>query len=218
MPEPEVTPTPDPVTPEPSPDEKAAAELEAAQQATAEEEQRRIAAEQNLAKVEAAKRELEFLDTVRDCARANGLKFYVPTKELVKLLAAEPQFNVDSQTGICHINGSKVELADALREFSQRHANLIERSAEQMRADREAANGAKSKAELRTWKEKSDYIDKFGLRAYEALPLKAARNVPISQMTNEDYHELSWAEKSKIIDRVGERGLVEIMNRRRNQK
>src|SRR5689334_9615672 len=99
MPEPEVTPTLDPVTPELSPDEKAAAELEAAQQATAEEEQRRIAAEQNLAKVEAAKRELEFLDTVRDCARANGLKFYVPTKELVKLLAAEPQFNVDSQTG-----------------------------------------------------------------------------------------------------------------------
>jgi hypothetical protein len=94
---------------------------------------------------------------------------------------------------------------------------MIERSREQLQREREMSQGPRSKSELKSWKEKSDYISKYGLDAFEALPLKAARNVPISQMTNEDYHELSWAEKSKIIDRVGERGLVEIMNRRRTK-
>jgi hypothetical protein len=221
MPEPEVTPTPetqpnvDPATPQPTPEEQSVAALEAARQATADEEAKRIAAERKIAELETEKRHTAFLDEVRDCARDANLAFYVPTRELVKLVSAEPGFDVNVQNGTYHIDGKPTDLDTVLRTYAARHANLIERSAEQMRADREAANGPKSKAELRTWKEKSDYIDKFGLRAYEALPLKAARNVPISQMTNEDYHELSWAEKSKIIDRVGERGLVEIMNRRR---
>lgn len=204
-------------TQEPTPEEKQAAELEAAQKATAEEEQRRIEVERKLAELETQKREMEFVDSVRDCARANGLKFYVASKELVRLLHDEPGIDVDVQAGTCHINGNRAELVDVLREYATRHENLIERSREELQADRERQREVKSKAELKTWKERAEFIDKHGLRAFEALPLKVARNVPISQMTNEDYHELGWAEKSKIIDKVGERGLAEIMNRRRTK-
>lgn len=212
--------TPDPAqtdpahTPELSPEQKAAAELEAAQQATAEEERKRIEAERKIAALETEKRHTAFLDEVRDCASSANLTFYVPTRELVKLVSAEPGFDVNVQNGTYHIDGKPTDLDTVLRTYATRHANMIERSAEQMRADREAANGPKSKAELKTWKEKSDFIDKHGLRAFEQLPAKAARNVPISQMTNEQYHALPWSEKSKIIDKVGERGLIEIMNRR----
>lgn len=219
MPEPEVTPTPDQNDPaQPSPEEQAQAELEKARQQTEAEEKGRIEAERKLAELEAQKREMAFVDEVRDTARAAGLAFYESTANVVKLLKSEPGVDVDVYSGVIHHNGRKISLEDALRLFAGRHANLIERSAAELRHERETARGPKSKAELTTWKEKSDYIDKFGLSAYEQLPLTPPTSKRVEDMDPAEFARLPIRERIKARDKHGADGLARILEKNRRTK
>jgi hypothetical protein len=215
MPEPEVTPAPDQPTdpaqnmPELSPEEKAAAELEAAREQTEHEEQRRLDAEKRLSEVTAAKRRLDFENEVRDAVANSGIKFYLRTSELIRLMSDEPGVDLSGERP--HLDGKPTDLDTLIRAYADRHSTMLERTREDLQRERETKQGAKSKSELKTWAEKSAYIDKFGLQAFERLPLHPVTNKPLSQMTAAEYAALPRSEKIKHVDHHGADGVARII-------
>ena len=65
-----------------------------------------------------------------------------------------------------------------------------------------------------TTAQKSAYITKHGLAAYEKLDLYPRAKVNISTITGDEYRKLPSSEKVKIIERVGEQGVSAIMRRK----
>ena len=63
---------------------------------------------------------------------------------------------------------------------------------------------------------KVEYLKKYGIKAFEALPQKASDQPTVlsSDMTAKQYLSLDWKTKSEVISQLGLKAIEEIMKRK----
>lgn len=179
-------------------------QLEEAARLTEEAEAQRIEAEQRAAKADAALQRTRHLQNIRECVDHLGLKFYLSTAELEKLMSVEPDF--DLRPGHSYVNGKRVELSEMIEEFAQRHANLREESARDRAEKAEAAKygSVRAKSDLYDVASKCEFINRFGLGAYERLPLSTPPDPQHwTSMTTAEFARMPASVKSKIYGEHG---------------
>ena len=115
----------------------------------------------------------------------------------------------------------EVKLRDALYKLAQdNHGYLVRdmRSVPVHLRPKHAEGAVLAKEDLRTAKEKSDFIAANSLAVFEALPMKRPVKIDgrdIDSLDRETYLALPPAERAKIADKVGEYGISRILLRRK---
>jgi hypothetical protein len=181
------------------------------------EEKELAESQQRVAEILEERRNIAFSESLRKKILATGLKSYCSDEELRLVMAKRYTFNVHNNGSfdLADANGRRVEFGSALESLAEEKKFLFDgRSLKRLQRDEQ--RGEMTRADLRTTAEKSAYISKFGLAAFEAL--KARPSGPTSTnvltMRAADYNKIGLREKSRIIDEFGTAAVEEILRRR----
>jgi hypothetical protein len=163
------------------------------------------------------RRDTAFNENLRKEILATGIKSYCSDEELRLVMAKRYTFNVHSNGSfdLTDANGRRVEFGAAFESLAEEKRYLFDGRTLQ-RFDRQEQRGEITRADLRTTAEKSAYINKFGLAAFEALKQRpsAPASTNVLTMRAADYNRLPLREKSRIIDEFGTATVEEILRRR----
>ena|SRR6202795_4744770 len=168
-------------------------------------------------RAEQARREREQMDIDKALKRALseiGIKFHPTDDDLKKILDAKWQFNV-AYDGILEASdrktGGRVDFAKAVVDF------VLERPflADQRTLKRYTVPEAEvTKSDFETPASKASYIQKFGLAAWEALPLRPTPKVDVRTMTAVDWANLPNKVKSQLIAKYGQQFVSDVLRRK----
>jgi len=136
---------------------------------------------------------------LKDAALA-GPKFY-DAGLAVTLAKAQYDLRFDDEgqgTGV--VNGRRVPLTDVFVEIAQKHPSLVD--GRSLRGMREAEDKPpiKARSEM-SQAEKIEFLHKFGLEAWEKLPVRPMRTVQVRTMA--DYLSLPMNAKMQFIEKHG---------------
>jgi len=125
-----------------------------------------------------------------------GIAFHSRSETLAALKATGTEITYAEEDGkpYCRFDGEYLPLADALTRIALDDRSL----ADGRTLPRSGVTGRASlasKADLKSTKEKSDFITKFGFDAYQALPLTGPTSTEVK--TQEDFLRLPPREKSR---------------------
>jgi len=126
------------------------------------------------------------------------VRFKISPDEVIRHLGGVVDFDADGQP----MNAGK-PLGERLRDFASINPMSIAGSISEVHDAGQSSIRAKS--DLKSDKEKSDFISKNGFAKFSALPAvrQETREIPIDELQWSDWQKLSDREKSRII---GERG------------
>jgi len=135
-------------------------------------------------------------EAIRKTFEESGIHFKVSPEKVLSTVGPV-RLNAD---GVPVTDGG-VPLVESLRNTARVNPMLI---AEGWQDAYQPEALVKSKSDLKTAKEKSDYITQFGETAFARLPLTAPQELDESTLTFESYRRLPAAVKSKLIEKHGE--------------
>jgi hypothetical protein len=144
-------------------------------------------------------RQTKFAQNLRRQLASVGIDFYPEDDELRQMIEvkSKAQFLIqnDGQFSV-EIDGKQVDFKELIQQFAVGHQFLV--------ADRDTLKRLvpetpiKSKADLRSPQETSDYIDKFGLRSYESLPMRHVPDAKLETITADQYRQMSTTQKVNL--------------------
>lgn len=148
-----------------------------------------------------------------NCTRAEGVT------SIIARLQADPDVKLHlSDRGwlVAEHRGKSADVA-VLVEECLTLTNLGDRSSVQASVAA-GKTTIKAKSDFKSIKEKSDFIDKFGSRAYDALPMQRTTPADLNPlvMTGAQYSKMTVAQKCKFMERddVNENVVLEILRRK----
>jgi hypothetical protein len=127
----------------------------------------------------------------------SGIKPNVSDPELLALLKEGRHITVEDSTAYTVYDGEKIAVGEALKRFVHDRREFVDGRT----LPREGVTGrpgVTSKADLKTFKEKVAYVNKFGEAAFLALPLTGQVSSEIR--TFEDFRKLPIEEKNRLIN------------------
>ncbi len=131
-------------------------------------------------------------DAVAEGFKDSGVKFH--DIDAVKVLLAEGGHAItigDDGKATVAYDGEQLSLAEGLRRFAEDNKFLADG-----RTIRETTR-PKSKESFKTREEKMEFINKHGVDAFEALPLRAPHAGPVKCF--DDFVKLTLSEKSRLL-------------------
>jgi len=160
--------------------------------------QLRARIEQAREREEQLRRNRERESIARIFADPEMVRFKIGPDEVIRHLGGTVDFDADGQP----LNAGK-PLAERLRDFAAVNPQAIAGSISETHDGGESSIRAKS--DFKSDKEKSEYISKVGLAAFAKLPATRpeTREIPVSELTWEQYKALPLRERAKI---AGEQG------------
>lgn len=131
-----------------------------------------------------------------------GVRWKAERYEVLEAFSKDNEVVYD-EDGSAHtyLHGSRVPLRLGLKEWAAtpEGRELADgRSLRHRESTDSAGNGVTSKADLKTSKEASEFISRFGYERYASLPTKPVVNTPVVYL--EDFHALPRAEKVRRIN------------------
>jgi hypothetical protein len=201
------------------PDEKLTpeVELEKARAERAQEEAKRAASEENLAKMQAETRKLRLRDTYAAEFSKVGLKSFLPEDDVVRLLTSEEGIEVtpsaDGTSLHVKVDGRDSTFEAAMEKFATAHRNLFDGRTLRARGLGNESEKIQARSDLTSREEVRAYLTKFGLEAYEKLPSTRPKTTDVSRMTAEDWRRLSISAKTELIKQHGELVVSQVMKR-----
>jgi hypothetical protein len=170
--------------------------------------------QQNAAAAQKERQEIAFNTNLERAIAGTGLKTLsvVDPKEFLDVVKSFLRFDVkaDGSFDVIDGKGRSVDFDDAFREFAIQRAVFFDgRSLRSLQTPPDEL----CKSEMTT-AQKSAYVAKFGLAAFEKIPLLAPNKYNLATLDAATYSKLSPAEKAKIIAKIGEAGVSEILRRR----
>jgi len=193
-------------------------ELEEAKRGRIAEEQKLAEEQQRVAAVLEERRRTALSENLKREIMATGLRPYDSPEDLKLVMEKQGiKFNINNNGtfDLTDANGRRVEFGAALESLAKDRRWLFDgRSLH--RLDRQEQRGEITRADLKTTAEKSAYISKFGLAAFEALKQRPSGSTSTNVLTMRaaDYNRLGLREKSKLIDEYGTAAVQEILRRR----
>lgn len=185
------------------------AELDEASKQRETAESELAAKDAEIAKLSKEKSDNAFFDAVSTARVATGLKFYLNNRDLVKLLRSEPDLTID-ESGSIFASGKRVTIEDALLSFAQRHPWSTERTPIKKDVDNRFG-GITAKSQLIGVHAKTQFVSKYGAKAFEELPLHHTPAGDLTQLPPSQLRKLPTREKIKLIQRIGEKGWAELL-------
>jgi hypothetical protein len=181
--------------------EHARAEEAAAQRAKLESESKQL--ESEILKI-------KFDQSLKAAFEKCRAKFYPDMRSVLKLLPENVRIG-PMLDGTCRVevNGKESDLQTLLEDFALKNRWLVQDLGE-LRFD----DSKLTKEDLRTPEERSAFISKRGLDAFEHMPRTREEGIDVSTMTGAQYSKLSTPRKSELIDRLGVAEVEKIIARK----
>lgn len=130
--------------------------------------------------------------------RESAVKFRTTQDETLSLLGGEIEYGDDNHAPT--VNG--VPVAEALQTLALNTPAIADgRSLRALKPAEPKESAVQSKADLTSTAAKISFVNEFGLRAYENLPLRQPRIVEVK--TFEDFQSLPVANRMKLIAEHG---------------
>jgi len=135
---------------------------------------------------------------INEAFTRTGIKYTASNADTLAAFGREVQFDDDGQPHALY-DSEILPLEDALTRWAADQAEGVcdRRTLPRSAAGRPGGSEVTSREDLRTVKDRSDFITKFGLDTYEKLPAKT--QVTKELVTHADFRALSLAQKTRII-------------------
>jgi hypothetical protein len=175
--------------------DQAAQNLRAAQESKSRIDAQFAAEEEKVQQAIAERREINSAKAFKEAVRSTGINFFFDD--------------------ISELRTKVITVEKALEELATSSPYLVKSGAEHLNV--RAANGTFANVvrdDFTSYAAKSRWIKEHSLAEWEAMPQHRTPKVTAAAMTRSQYNTLSRAEKSRLLDEVGETGLTAILSRK----
>jgi hypothetical protein len=182
------------------------------------EEREQLTAERLKSEAEAERlsketKQLKLTQAINQAVADTGIGFYPSPSDLTKLLDGRAELDDSGALRLRRADGSFANFTDAVKEFAMANRWALKNPGPIVEEKK-----FESRADFDTLEEKISYIDRFGLRAWEKLPLTTPpKQKEVKDMCAEDYVALPTKAKIEIVNRYGTGTIEQIMSRHKKE-
>ena len=199
--------------------DQAAQNLRAAQESKSRIDAQFAAEEEKVQQAIAERWEINSAKAFKEAVRSTGINFFFDDiSELRTVLGTKYDLETSNDGTFFKVTdaqGKVITVEKALEELATSSPYLVKSGAEHLNV--RAANGTFANVvrdDFTSYAAKSRWIKEHSLAEWEAMPQHRTPKVTAAAMTRSQYNTLSRAEKSRLLDEVGETGLTAILSRK----